>query len=55
MYMGKIHENKYVEIIREKRIKIIHDSNPIHIDGEPYSVNNTINIETIPNSLKIFC
>jgi len=55
MYKGKIHKNKYVEIIREKRIEIIHDSNPIHIDGEPYSVNNSINIETIPNSLKIFC
>tara|TARA_Y100001978_G_scaffold16072_1_gene12482 strand:- start:1405 stop:2262 length:858 start_codon:yes stop_codon:yes gene_type:complete len=55
LYIGKIHKNKYVKIIREKRIEIIHDSNPIHIDGEPYSLDNTIKIETIPNSLKIFC
>ena len=44
-----------LKLLEKKRIKIIHDSNPIHIDGEPYSANNTINIETIPNSLKIFC
>ena len=55
MYKGKIHENKYVEIIREKRAEITHYSKPIHIDGEPYSDNNNIKIETHPNSLKIFC
>ena len=55
MYKGKIHENKYIEIIREKRAEITHYSKPIHIDGEPYSDNNNIKIETHPNSLKIFC
>jgi diacylglycerol kinase (ATP) len=47
-------KTKYVEIIRGKHIKIKREGpGPIHLDGEPQMMDADIEIEVIPNSLKV--
>jgi len=47
-------KTKYVEIIRGKHIKIKREGpGPIHLDGEPQMMDADIDVEVIPNSLKV--
>jgi diacylglycerol kinase (ATP) len=47
-------QSEMVEIIRGKRIKIIRaKEDSIHLDGEPFLMGTTIDMEVIPLSLKI--
>ena len=47
-------KTKYVEIIRGKHIKIKRESHgPVHLDGEPQIMDAAIEIEVIPNSLRV--
>lgn len=55
LYKGNIQENKYVQIISTKSIKIKHNDQHIHLDGEPTKVSNELEIKTHHKSLKIFC
>lgn len=49
-------QSDYVEIIRGKNIVIKRsDKGPIHVDGEPISVQGDLNIEVKSNALKIIC
>ncbi len=46
--------SSYVEIIKGKRIKIKRqDDGPVHLDGEPQHTTADVDIEIIPNVLKI--
>jgi diacylglycerol kinase (ATP) len=47
-------KTKYVEIIRGKHIKIKREGpGPVHLDGEPQIMDADIEVEVIPNSLKV--
>jgi YegS/Rv2252/BmrU family lipid kinase len=47
-------KTKYVEIIRGKHINVKRDNpGPIHLDGEPRILGTDININIVPNSLKV--
>jgi diacylglycerol kinase family enzyme len=46
--------SKYVEIIRGKQILIKREhTGPIHLDGEPQMAGTGIDINILPNSLKV--
>ena len=49
----QIHKFKFTNEISSDKIKIISPSTKIHIDGEPVQMNNPMEIEVIPKSLKI--
>ena len=50
---SKIHLSKHVEIIQCNKMTITAGNTLIHLDGEPISVTNPIEVNLIPKSLKI--
>lgn len=47
-------KTKYVTIIRGKHITIERNSpGPVHLDGEPQNIGTAVEIELVPNSLKV--
>lgn len=56
LFNRSAHQSDYVEIIRGKNIVINRDDNgPVHVDGEPLSLEGNLEIAVKPNSLKIIC
>ena len=54
MLRSKTHRSNWVEIISGKQISITRaKENAIHIDGEPFFMGKTIEIEIIPKALKV--
>ncbi|MBC8266057.1 MAG: diacylglycerol kinase family lipid kinase [Flavobacteriales bacterium] len=51
---GKIHLSKFVRIIQTDKMIITSQEKLIHLDGEPTEVSTTLEIKSIPKSLKIF-
>jgi len=49
----KINKFKFTEEFKSNKITLINTNNKIHIDGEPLKMDNTLDIEVIPKSLKI--
>ena len=55
MFTGAIGNHGRVKVIRTASLKIrCKDSSAAHIDGEPFSIEEEINIECVPGRLKIF-
>ncbi len=50
---GKLHQTKFIEIVRSDNIKIDSDDNFIHLDGEPVIIKDKLHIKLLKNSLKI--
>ena len=50
---GKLHQTKFIEIIRSDNIKIDSDDNFIHLDGEPVIIKDNLHVKLLKNSLKI--
>ena len=49
-------QSEYVEIIPGKEIKIERqEKGLVHIDGEPIELEEDINVQVMPRSLKIIC
>jgi diacylglycerol kinase (ATP) len=53
LLMGKVHLSKYVEIIQCERMIIKARNILLHLDGEPFTTNNPIEVTLSPKSLKI--
>lgn len=53
LFTKTINSSKFVEEIKVKKVQIISPSKEIHLDGEPLLIENTINIEVLPLSLKV--
>ena len=54
MLRATTHQSQMVEIIRGKNIHISRvGAGPIHLDGEPFEMDETIDIKVIPSSLKV--
>jgi YegS/Rv2252/BmrU family lipid kinase len=54
MFTKTSNGSKYVEIIRGKHIIVKRDSaGPVHLDGEPETAGKEIEINVLPNSLKV--
>jgi diacylglycerol kinase (ATP) len=54
MLRATTHQSKMVEIIRGKNIHIARvGAGPIHLDGEPFEMDETIDIKVIPSSLQV--
>lgn len=49
-------QSDYIEIIPGKNIQIMRtDNGPVHVDGEPITLEGDLNISVVPNALKIIC
>lgn len=55
LFTKKINSSKFVEEIKVKKALIISPNQEIHLDGEPLLTNREINIEVLPQSLKVIC
>jgi len=56
LFNKSAHQSEYVEIIRGKNITIDRDDNgPVHVDGEPFTIEGALEIVVKPKSLKIIC
>lgn len=56
LFNRSAHQSDYVEIIPGKHIMIERDDNgPVHVDGEPLSMEGNLEIKVRPNSLRIIC
>ena len=54
MLRSKTHRSNWVEIISGKKISIVRaKENAIHIDGEPFFMGMSIEIEIIPKALNV--
>jgi diacylglycerol kinase (ATP) len=53
LFNKKMHESKYIEIIRGKKVVVKQPATTAHIDGEPVEIGNVIDIEVDPLSLKV--
>ncbi|MGF7082419.1 diacylglycerol kinase (ATP) [Mucilaginibacter sp. UYCu711] len=54
MFTKTTNGSRYVEIIRGKHIVVKRDSaGPVHLDGEPETAGKAIEINVLPNSLKV--
>jgi diacylglycerol kinase (ATP) len=54
MLTKTVDKTGYVEIIRGKNIKVTRDNpGPMHLDGEPHIAGTSVEINVVPNSLKI--
>jgi len=49
----KVHLSKYVEIIQCNKMTITGEDSLLHLDGEPFSTSNPIEVAILPKSLKI--
>src|SRR5690606_9285658 len=56
LFNRSVDQSEYVEIIPGKEIVIERkDSGPVHVDGEPLSMEGNLSVSVKPNSLKIIC
>lgn len=56
LFNRSVDQSEYVEIIPGKEIFIERkDSGPVHVDGEPLSMEGNLSVSVKPNSLKIIC
>src|SRR5690606_31022514 len=56
LFNRSLYQSEYVEIIPGKEIFIERkDSGPVHVDGEPLSMEGNLSVSVKPNSLKIIC
>lgn len=56
LFNRSVDQSEYVEIIPGKEIFIERkDSGPVHVDGEPLSIEGNLSVSVKPNSLKIIC
>lgn len=54
MFTKTTDKSGYVEIIRGKQIKVKRDEqSPMHLDGEPHTIDAIVEINVMPHSLKI--
>ena len=53
LFTKKINSSKFVEVIKIKKAHIISPKQETHLDGEPSLIENSINIEVLPLSLKV--
>jgi diacylglycerol kinase family enzyme len=54
MFAKTAHKSKYVEIIQGKHISIKRSKDaPVHLDGEPQIMGTDVEINIVPQSLKI--
>lgn len=54
IFRGKIERSRFVTIVRAKKfIATLSVPQPIHLDGEPMSPTNQIDVEVVPKSLKV--
>lgn len=49
----QINKFKYTEVISSNKIILYNTTNKIHIDGEPIKMDNKLEVEVIPQSLKV--
>tara|TARA_B100001741_G_scaffold313764_1_gene321815 strand:+ start:8528 stop:9400 length:873 start_codon:yes stop_codon:yes gene_type:complete len=54
LFTGKIHQSKYMTIIKTKSISIFCQNGQSHLDGEGQDLGNEIHIDTHPKTLKVF-
>ena len=54
LFTGKIHQSKYMTIIKTKSIKISCQNGQSHLDGEGHDLGHKIHIDTRPKTLKVF-
>ena len=54
LFTGKIHQSKYMTIIKTKSISIFCQNGQSHIDGESQDLGKEIHIDTHPKTLKVF-
>ena len=54
LFTGKIHQSKYMTIIKTKSISIFCQNGQSHIDGESQDLGKEIHIYTHPKTLKVF-
>lgn len=56
LFNRSVDQSEYVEIIPGKEIFIERkDNGPVHVDGEPLSMEGNLSVSVKPNSLKIIC
>ena len=54
LFTGKIHQSKYMTIIKTKKISISCQNGQSHLDGEGHDLGKEIHIDTHPKTLKVF-
>tara|TARA_Y100000813_G_scaffold196159_1_gene179178 strand:+ start:935 stop:1807 length:873 start_codon:yes stop_codon:yes gene_type:complete len=54
LFTGKIHQSKYMTIIKTKSISIFCQNGQSHLDGEGQDLGKEILIDTHPKTLKVF-
>ncbi len=56
LFNRSVDQSEYVEIIPGKDIRISRaDHGPVHVDGEPLTIEQDLHVQVRPNSLKIIC
>ncbi|WP_134089528.1 diacylglycerol kinase family protein [Olivibacter sp. XZL3] len=56
LFSRTAHQSEYVEIIKGKHIIIERPkSGPVHLDGEPLTLDKKLSIEVLPSSLNVVC
>ncbi len=54
LFTGKIHQSKYMTIIKTKSITISCQNGQSHLDGEGHDLGKKINIDTHPKTLNVY-
>ncbi|HWY36900.1 MAG TPA: hypothetical protein VNX68_19810, partial [Nitrosopumilaceae archaeon] len=56
IFRRRINKSSYIETYTAKELKIIRaKTGSVHFDGEPFSMDQEINISIVPKSLKVIC
>ena len=56
LFSRTAHQSDYVEIIKGKQITIERPQRgPVHLDGEPFTLDKKLSIEVLPSSLNVVC
>lgn len=56
LFSRTAHQSEYVEIIKGKQITIERPmKGPVHLDGEPLTLDKKLSIEVLPSSLNVVC
>ncbi|MEH6304999.1 diacylglycerol kinase family lipid kinase [Olivibacter sp. CPCC 100613] len=56
LFSRTAHQSDYVEIIKGKQILIERPrKGPVHLDGEPLTLDKNLSIEVLPSSLNVVC
>lgn len=50
---GTLSNCELIEIVQAASMKIISNDQLVHLDGEPYEVGETVNVNVIPQSIKV--